>query len=274
MKKFLCFLCLLLASTMAAARPARPASSSASSISLVQAHSFWLEDYTHHHVLAQRAAERRLPPASLTKLMTGYVVFTAIKQGRLHLDQLVPISTHAARMPRSAMGLRPGSKVSVNALLHGMLVHSGNDAAVALAEAVAGSEAGFARMMNRQAARLGMRNSHFVDASGLNAAGHYSCAHDIGLLANALLRDYPRYYPIFSQRYYAYHGARLINHNHQLGEYGIDGIKTGYTPQARYCIAISAREHGRRLIAVIFGARNLRVRAADVKVLLRYGFAH
>lgn len=271
MNKFLCFLCLFLASTMATAKPATP---SASRIPPVQARSFWLEDYTHHHVLAQRAAEQHLPPASLTKLMTGYVVFTAIKLGRLHLDQLVAISTHAARMPRSAMGLRPGSKVTVNALLHGMLVHSGNDAAVALAEAVGGSEAGFARMMNRQAARLGMHNSHFVDASGLNAAGHYSCAHDIGLLANALLRDYPQYYPIFSQRYYAYQGNRLINHNHQLGEYGIDGIKTGYTPQARYCIAVSARTHGRRLIAVIFGARNLRVRAADVKDLLRYGFAH
>jgi D-alanyl-D-alanine carboxypeptidase (penicillin-binding protein 5/6) len=119
-----------------------------------------------------------------------------------------------------------------------------------------------------------MRNSHFVDASGLNAAGHYSTAHDIGILANALLRDYPQYYPIFSQRYYPYQGHRLINHNHQLGTYGIDGIKTGYTPEAHYCIAISARKHGRRLVAVVFGARTRPARAKDVRILLRYGFAH
>lgn len=242
------------------------------------ARSYVLMDYQTGQVLAERNPNEHLPMASLTKIMTAYLVFDAIKAHKLGFDQPVTISPYAASMPRTRMGLKAGNKVPVRMLLTGLIVDSGNDAAVALAEAVGGNLQNFANMMNSKAQALGMANTHYWNPNGLPASaklpgGNYTTAHDLSVLARAVIRDYPDDYAMFSTRTYAYGGRIHVNHNHLLGAFeGVDGIKTGFTNAARWCLVASARRNNQRLISVVLGENNRFVRDSDSKHMLAYGF--
>jgi serine-type D-Ala-D-Ala carboxypeptidase (penicillin-binding protein 5/6) len=234
---------------------------------------FLLLDFQSGHVIASRKADERIEPASLTKLMTAYVAFDALHQKRITLEQRVTVSEKAWRAPGSRMFLEAGSQVTVEQLLHGLIVQSGNDAAVALAEAVGGSESAFAEMMNREASRLGLRNTRFVNATGLPDGQHYSSAADIARIAQAITRDYPRYFPMYSLREYSYNGITQYNRNKLLGrDPHVDGMKTGFTESAGFCLVATAERRGRRLISVVIDAGSDNGRAADSQRLLNYGF--
>lgn len=229
---------------------------------------------TNGRVVAARNADERREPASLTKMMTAYVVFSEIEKGRLRLDDLVTISKHAWRMPGSRTFLELGSRVPVKALLKGLIVQSGNDAAIALAEHVASSEAKFVGMMNRYARELGMRNTQFKNPHGLPKKGHYSSARDLATLALARSKRFPQYAALFATREFTWNNIHQINRNRLLWrDDSVDGIKTGYTYRAKYCQAASAERDGVRLITVLLGAPTPRQRTRDTQALLDYGFA-
>jgi D-alanyl-D-alanine carboxypeptidase (penicillin-binding protein 5/6) len=212
-------------------------------------------------------------PASLTKLMTAYLAFAALKQKTLSLDQVVPVSERAAKAPGSRMFIERQKPVRVEELLHGMITQSGNDACIALAEAVAGSEQAFAQLMNREAQRLGMKETNFVNATGLPDPKHYSTAYDLGLLAVALIRDFPEYYPLYSLHEYRYNNIAQPNRNRLLWlDPNVDGMKTGYTENAGFCLIASARRGARRLVSVVLGANSDSGRAQESLKLLNYGF--
>jgi D-alanyl-D-alanine carboxypeptidase len=212
-------------------------------------------------------------PASVTKVMTFYLVFDALSSGKLHLDDQVVISPLAASQPPTKLGLRPGETISVQNALYGMAVHSANDMAMALAERVGGTESRFAQMMNLKAQQLGMANTHFVNPNGLPDSRHISSAHDIAVLTRALLRDFPQYYYIFGTQEFTYRGRTYVNTNHLLGKMaGVDGVKTGFTNAAGFNLDASAMRNGHRLIAVVMGSSSGSVRNADVENLLLTGF--
>ncbi|WP_090829183.1 D-alanyl-D-alanine carboxypeptidase family protein [Nitrosovibrio tenuis] len=239
----------------------------------VAAKSYVLIDFQTGQTLASQNVHERAEPASLTKLMTAYVVFGALYQKRIALTQAVPVSEHAWRVQGSRMFIEPSRPVTVDELVRGMIVQSGNDASVALAEAVAGSEGAFVQMMNKEAGRLGMRNTRFANSTGLPHPEHYSTAHDLGLLAAAIIRDFPEYYPLYSLREYAYNKITQVNRNRLLWlDPNIDGVKTGYTEAAGYCLISSARRGERRLIAVVMGTASDNARAMESQRLLNYGF--
>ena len=218
------------------------------------------------------AAEPR-EPASLTKLMTAYLVFRALKDKELTPSQMVPVSTKAWRAEGSRMFIDPKKAVSVDELLHGEIVQSGNDAAIALAEAAAGSEEAFVERMNREAARLGMTSTHFVNATGLPAPQQVSSASDLALIATAIIRDFPEYYPLYSIKEYRYNNITQSNRNRLLwSDPYVDGIKTGFTDGAGYCLIASAARGPRRLLAVVLGAASDAARASEAQKLLNYGF--
>lgn len=217
-------------------------------------------------------AETPLHPASITKMMTLYLAFEALQDGKLRLADPVVWSRHAASQQPSKIGLRPGQFLSVDETIRAIAVHSGNDAAVALAERIDKTEAAFAAHMTRQARELGMTRTHFVNASGLSNRAHVTTAHDIAILSLALMKRFPGYYRYFSTPTFTYGTRRYSNHNHLLGRDGVDGIKTGYTADAGFTLAASAQRDGRRLIAVVLGARTSRDRNADVARLLDLGF--
>ncbi|HEU0223106.1 MAG TPA: D-alanyl-D-alanine carboxypeptidase family protein [Paracoccaceae bacterium] len=224
-------------------------------------------------VLHARNADSRLHPASLTKMMTLYLVFEALQAGRLDLDQKVTISRHAASQPPSRIGLRAGQKAVIRDLIRAAAIKSANDAATALAEAVAGSEREFARMMTARAAALGMRNSSFRNANGLTASGHFSSARDMAVLGRRLFYDFPDYYNLFGRQEAPALGRTIRNTNRLLTSYsGADGIKTGYTRAAGYNLVASAERDGKRVIAVVFGGRSSRDRNQKVADLLDLGF--
>ncbi|HEX7054778.1 MAG TPA: D-alanyl-D-alanine carboxypeptidase family protein [Burkholderiales bacterium] len=231
-------------------------------------------DLSSGQVLAAEKADLRIEPASLTKLMTAYLVFGALREGKLRLDQQVPVSTRAWRAPGSRMFIEPRKPVTVEQLILGMEVQSGNDATIALAEAVAGSEELFAQLMNREAARLGMADTHFVNATGLPAAQHYSTAADLYRLSAALIRDFPQEY----DRYYAvkefrYNNITQPNRNRLLWlDPSVDGVKTGHTEAAGYCLIASAERAGRRLLAVFLGGTSEASRAQETLKLLNWGY--
>jgi D-alanyl-D-alanine carboxypeptidase (penicillin-binding protein 5/6) len=205
--------------------------------------------------------------------MTAYLAFAALKQKTLSLQQVVPVSERASKAAGSRMFIEAAKPVTVDELLNGMIVQSGNDACIALAEAVAGSEDAFAQTMNREARRLGMKDTNFTNASGLPDPRHYSSAHDLAMLAAALIRDFPEYYPRYSLREYRYNNITQPNRNRLLWlDPNVDGMKTGYTESAGFCLIASARRGARRLLSVVLGANSDSARAQESQKLLNYGF--
>jgi D-alanyl-D-alanine carboxypeptidase (penicillin-binding protein 5/6) len=239
----------------------------------IDARAWLLVDFQSGQPLAAHGANERIEPASLTKLMTAYLTFTAIHRKTLSPEQVVPVSERAWRAEGSRMFIEPRKPVTVNELIRGMIVQSGNDACIALAEAVAGSEEAFARMMNQKARELGMHNTNFVNSTGLSNPQHYSTASDLALLAAAVVRDFPDFYPLYSTREFRYNNISQSNRNRLLWtDPTVDGMKTGLTEGAGYCLIASARRGERRLISVVLGARSDAARAAESQKLLNYGF--
>lgn len=237
------------------------------------ARSYVLIDAASGNVLVEHEADQRLPPASLTKLMTAYIATLEIKRGQLKESDLVTISEKAWRMGGSKMFVKVGNQVSVNDLFHGIIIQSGNDASVALAEHIAGDEDAFAALMNAQAKRLGMANSHFMNATGWPAEDHYSSARDMAKLARAIIYEDPAHYAIYAQKEFVWNGIKQPNRNLLLWrDDGVDGLKTGHTEEAGYCLAASAQRDGERLIAAVFGADSEAARATETARLLGYGF--
>jgi D-alanyl-D-alanine carboxypeptidase (penicillin-binding protein 5/6) len=224
-------------------------------------------------ILVGQNDTERLEPASLTKLMTAYVVFHALEDGKLHLDQELPISEHAWKAEGSRTFLNVGSRVRVDTLIQGMIVQSGNDATIALAEAVGGSEATFATLMNQYAQRIGLSGSHWMNAPGLPDPQHYTTARDIATLSAALIREFPQYYKWYSQRSFTYNNITQQNRNGLLErDPTVDGIKTGHTDAAGYCLAASALRDGMRLVSVVMGTASPKAREDASAALLGYGF--
>jgi D-alanyl-D-alanine carboxypeptidase (penicillin-binding protein 5/6) len=239
----------------------------------VAAKGYLLVDFSTGNELAAANADERLEPASLTKIMTAYVVYRALKEGRVNLTDQVLISENAWRTGGSKMFVEVGKRVSMEDLLKGMIIQSGNDASVALAEHVAGSEKTFAELMNAEAKRLGMKNSHFTNATGLPDPEHYTTARDIGLVTAALIREFPDYYVWDGTKEFEYNGIKQQNRNRLLWrDPSVDGVKTGYTQSAGYCLVASAKWDDMRLISVVLGTAGPEARAQASLELLNYGF--
>ena len=235
----------------------------------------YLVDYASDTVLSASDADEPVPPASLTKLMTAYVVFGALEEGKIRLDDEALVSKKAWRTGGSRMFIEPNSHVRVEDLVRGMLIQSGNDASTALAEHVAGSVEAFVDLMNEKAAALGMQSSVFKNPTGLPARGHVSSAHDMAILAKAIIATYPKYYGLYAEREFSYNGITQQNRNVLLlRDLGVDGMKTGFTEAAGYCIVSSAERDGMRLIAVVLGAKTAKIRNDGAQALLQYGFAN
>ncbi len=232
-----------------------------------------LMDAATGHVVASDNPHRRLPPASLTKLMTIYIAANALHNQTISLNDPVRISKKAWSMTGSRMFLNVGSQVPVKELLQGIIVDSGNDACVAMAQFIAGNEKTFAGLMNQSAAYLGMKDTHYVDSTGLPRADHYATAYDITLLAKAIINQFPEYYPWFKQKWFTYNKIKQSNRNRLLWrDPSVDGLKTGHTKAAGYCLAASGNRDNTRLIAVVMGAPTDEGRANDAQALLNYGF--
>jgi len=239
----------------------------------VKAKSWALLDANSGQVLGKHNENEKLAPASLTKMMTLYLAFEDLKLGRLKLDESISVSRKAWKIGGSTMFLDPRMHPNVEELLHGIATLSGNDACIALAEHIAGSEDAFAERMNQKASELGMTHTHFVNATGFPAKNHYSSAMDMALLGAALWRDFPDQYKIFREKSYTYKGHTQPNRNRLLWSYPLaDGIKTGHTKDAGYCLVGSAEKDRSRLVAAIFGANSDAERASQTKVLLTFGF--
>jgi D-alanyl-D-alanine carboxypeptidase (penicillin-binding protein 5/6) len=239
----------------------------------VAASSYILTDFNSGRVLVEKDPDKRVAPASLTKIMTVYVVFRELKSGHLKLDEKVVISQNAWETGGSKMFVEVNKQVLVEDLLKGVVIQSGNDASVALAEHVAGSEGAFADMMNDQASRLGMSNSHFENSMGLPSQNHYTTARDLATLARALISEFPEYYRWDSQKEFTYNNITQQNRNLLLWrDASVDGIKTGFTDEAGYCMVASAKREDMRLISVVMGAASANARANESQSLLNYGF--
>ncbi len=233
-----------------------------------------LLDHQSGNVLAEMKSDERMEPASITKLMTGYVIYKALKSGKIHLNDQVTISEKAWRTSGSKMFIKLGTQVSMEDLLMGMVVQSGNDATVALAEHVAGSEETFVKLMNQEAERLGMKNSHFTNAPGLPDPNHYMSARDIATLTQALIRDFPDQYARYSVRSFKFNNIEQQNRNRLLlTDSSVDGVKTGHTESAGYCLVSSAKRDDTRLIGVVLGAQKEKERFQASQALLNYGFS-
>ena len=226
-------------------------------------------------VIIESNAEMRLPPASLTKIMTSYIIASEIEQGRISLEDLVPISVKAWKMQGSRMFVREGTQVKVSDLIRGIVIQSGNDASVAMAEFIAGDEQAFADIMNQVALKLGMTRTQFKNATGLPDEGHYTTAKDLSLLARALIRDYPEHYKIYKEKYFSYNDIRQANRNSLLWrDDAIDGMKTGHTDAAGFCLVASAEKDSMRLVSVVMGATSERARSTESQKLINYGFRY
>jgi len=239
----------------------------------LDARSYVLIDYDTGRILAADKADLQMEPASITKLMTGYLVFRALKEKRLALNDLVTISEHAWKAEGSRTFAQVGTQIPVEVLIKGMIVQSGNDATIALAEKLGGTEDGFVQMMNSYAAELGLKNSHFENSWGGPGPTHYMSAHDIATLSRALIRDFPEDYKLYSLREFEWNGIKQQNRNGLLGrDPTVDGIKTGHTETAGYCLASSAKRNGMRLISVVLGTQSFKAREDASAALLNYGF--
>jgi serine-type D-Ala-D-Ala carboxypeptidase (penicillin-binding protein 5/6) len=240
--------------------------------------SWLLLDVTSGRVLTAQNDQARVEPASLTKLMTAYLVFSALRDKKIQLTDRPPVSEAAYKAIGSRMFVDPKAPATVDELLNGMIVQSGNDASVILAEAVGGTETAFAQMMNREAQKLGMKNTNFTNAAGLTEAQHYSTAADLATLAVRLIKDFPQHYPLYSKKSYSYNNISQENRNRLLAvDPSVDGVKTGFTEAAGYClIASSQRDQAgfgaRRLLSVVLGTDSMTARATESQKLLAWGF--
>ncbi len=232
-----------------------------------------LTDFQSGQTLVSQNSSKRVEPASLTKMMTAQIVFSALRQKRISLKQIVPVSKKAWRAEGSRMFIEPGKAVTIEELINGLIVQSGNDASIALAEAIAGSEENFVNLMNKEAERLGMKGTHFTNTSGLPNPDHFTTAHDLTLLVSDIIRRFPEYYPLYSLREYTYNKISQSNRNRLLWlDPNVDGLKTGYTKAAGYCLVASAKRNNRRLISIVLGAKSTSVRTIESQRLLNYGF--
>ncbi|MBU6260435.1 MAG: D-alanyl-D-alanine carboxypeptidase [Burkholderiales bacterium] len=272
MKRLLSLILLLACATLAQAQALQPPE--------IAARQYLLLDVNSGQVLAERNADARAEPASLTKLMTAYIVFAAIRDKKIGLDQKLPVSKLAwdeRKKGGSLMFIDTTMTPTVSELLRGLIVQSGNDAADALAEGVAGSVDAFVAMMNRQAQAWGLKNTQFKNPTGLTEDGHYSSARDVVITARHIIQDFPEFYPIYSMRQYTYNHIKQDNRNMLLGrDPTVDGMKTGYTAAAGYCLLASAQRDTpagkRRLIAVVFGTASKEARADEAQKLLNWGW--
>ena len=252
--------------SFAAEVPAAPA---------LEASAYLFFDAQSGQILSSKNPDARIEPASLTKLMTAYLTFDALKNGRLKLDQQLTASERAWKSEGSRMFLDPKVPVSVDNLIKGMIVQSGNDACVTLSEAIAGSEEGFAQMMNAQAKKLGMNNSHFANSTGLPDPQLYTTVRDLATLSNALIRDFPQYYPTYSIKSFTYNNITQPNRNLLLyRDSSVDGLKTGHTDSAGFNLIASSKRDGRRVITVVVGTKSMEARATESSKLLNWGLSH
>lgn len=239
----------------------------------IDAKGYIIMDANSGKIIAEKNSNIRMAPASLTKLMTMYVISNALKAGTIHLDDKVRVSEKAWRTGGSRMFIKVNDEVPVRDLLQGIVVASGNDASVAMAEYLGGTEEAFASMMNAQAKYIGMNDSHFVDSNGLPNPNHYSTPHDLALLAQAIIKNFPEDYKLYSEKWFSYNNIRQPNRNRLLWNYQYaDGLKTGHTDEAGFCLVASAIKDGTRLISVVMGAPNDRARTEDSVRLLTFGF--
>ncbi|HUQ11239.1 MAG TPA: D-alanyl-D-alanine carboxypeptidase family protein [Steroidobacteraceae bacterium] len=239
----------------------------------IDARAYVLIDYQSGRVLAADKADVQSEPASITKLMTGYVVFRAIREKRLNPNDNVTISEHAWRAEGSRTFAQVGTQIPVDVLIKGMIVQSGNDATIALAEKIGGTEEGFVQMMNSYARELGLKNSHFDNSWGGPGPTHYMSASDIATLSRVLIRDFPEEYKLYSVREFEWNGIKQQNRNGLLArDPSVDGIKTGHTETAGYCLASSAKRDGMRLISVVLGTKSFKAREDASAALLSFGF--
>ena len=240
---------------------------------VLNAKAWLLLDMSSGQILASQNPAERIEPASLTKLMTAYLAFSALKAKTITQEQVVPVSEKAWKAIGSRMFIEPRKPVTVAELLRGMIVQSGNDACVALAELIAGSEESFAAAMNREAQRLGLKATSFRNATGLPDPQHFTTAQDLALLATAIIRDFPEFYALYSQKDYSYNGITQSNRNRLLWmDPHVDGMKTGFTDAAGYCLISSAKRGPRRLLSVVLGAQSESARATESQKLLNFGF--
>ncbi|MBL4638165.1 MAG: D-alanyl-D-alanine carboxypeptidase [Proteobacteria bacterium] len=239
----------------------------------VVAKSYILQDFDSGRIVAELNSDQRLPPASITKLMTAYVVSHELLMGNISLADEVLISEKAWRMVGSRSFIEVNTKVPVEVLLRGMIIQSGNDAAVALAEHIAGSEETFAQMMNQYAQQLGMDNTNYRNSTGLPDPDHFTTARDIATLSTAIIRDFPEHYKWYAEKEYTYNNITQHNRNKLLWrDNSVDGLKTGHTEEAGYCLAASAKRGDMRLISVVLGTRSENARAQETQKLMNYGF--
>ncbi|MBL4763394.1 MAG: D-alanyl-D-alanine carboxypeptidase [Gammaproteobacteria bacterium] len=268
-KLFVFICCFPLLVGVVAATPKKPVPRAPS----LQAKSYYLEEFYSGRVLAEKDADKRIEPASITKLMTAYVVEQAIATGDISLDDKVKISEKAWRMKGSKMFIEVGKEVLVADLLKGLVIQSGNDASVALAEHVAGTEEAFVGYMNHQAEVLGLENTQFKNVTGWPAKGHYMSARDIAILARAILTDFPEQYSLYKEKEYTYNNIKQYNRNKLLWrDASVDGLKTGHTESAGYCLVSSAKKGDMRLLSVVLGTKSEKSRAHSSQSLLNYGF--
>ncbi len=257
--------CLLLTSTLAQAAVPTPPK--------VAARAYILQDFDSGRIIAEKNANQPVEPASLTKIMAGYVIDKELAAGNISLNDQVRISKKAWKMPGSRMFVEVDTFVSVEDLIRGIIIQSGNDATVAMAEYVAGSEDAFVSLMNGYARELGMTGTHFVNATGLPHKDHYTTARDLAILSRALIREFPEMYRLYAEKEFTYNGIRQYNRNKLLWQDKyVDGIKTGHTESAGYCLAASAKRDGMRLIAIVLGTKSENARASEAQKLLTYGF--
>lgn len=259
-------LCLLLSPLAQASEPTPPS---------LAARAWLLYDVSSGQILTNQGGDERIEPASMTKLMTAYVVFSAVKAKTISMDQEASVSENARKssFDGSRMFIQPGMPVTVRELIQGMIVQSGNDACVALAELISGSEDAFVSRMNKEAQRLGLKNSQFRNSTGLTAEGHYMSPRDLALLSAAIIRDFPEYFPFYSQKSFTYNKISQPNRNRLLYvDPTVDGMKTGHTAAAGYCLVSTAKRGSRRLISVVTGTNSDNVRTTESQKLLNYGF--
>lgn len=239
----------------------------------IAAKSYLLIDFNSGRVLAEKNIDTQIEPASITKLMTAYVVYKELESGRMSMDEKVTISKKAWKMKGSKMFVEVGKQVAVADLLKGLIIQSGNDATVALAEHIAGSESSFADLMNQYAQSLGMSNTNFVNSTGWPHKDHLTTAKDIATLSKAVLKEFPEHYKLYAEKVFTYNGIKQYNRNKLLWrDNSVDGIKTGHTESAGYCLVSSALRDDMRLIAVVLGTRSEKARASESQSLLSYGF--
>lgn len=241
----------------------------------IAAKAYLLMDANSGRVLAEQNADERLEPASLTKIMTAYITFNELANNKLQLDDMAQISEKAAKAEGSRMFAEPGSAVAIENLVKGMIIQSGNDASIALAERISGDETAFAELMNATAARLGMPNTHYVNSMGLPDPNHFTSARDVAVLTRALIAEFPAYYKWHAMKEFAYNNIKQPNRNRLLWlDPTVDGVKTGHTEGAGYCLVASAVRNNMRLISVVMGTTSDKARASTNAELLNYGFKY